>query len=280
MNGPPLKGEGAPPRSARRISSPTLTPGLSRESRGRQVARAPGDGPFCWQTKAALRLIRDYFDATNNVSAARSVYLAFCEIASDEESDTYDATVAHIAKYAGLSTRTAGPLAASLGELRLINIKENKIPGTNLKGPNTYTVLPVRNGCASIRNGCVWIRNDQKQTSLPRVEESLEESPEKKETRQTVVWRVRHQKDELVAIDLYNQICGPRGWLAVNKYSTELHAALRDFIDLSNAATQTTMAAGDWRDLFEEAADERDTGKPAYNTPKGNKLIRILWENQ
>ena len=281
---------------------------------GQIDARAPGDGPFCWQTKAALRLIRDYFDATGNVSTALAVYVALSEIASDEQSAVFDTTTGHIAKYAGLSARTAGPIVTSLAALGLVNIKENTvpgfIPGSRIKAPSTYQVLSLRNHCVAsndnglappgtLGNHCVaFARQISKKRDLPISEESPEQSPEKSpETRlnQTQAtqptpggvcrernsgkkisrgaWRTSYQVDELYVIDLYNQVCPPRGWLKVNRYAPGLQNALRDWLDSQGSVEGSTLQAA-----FEQAADERDEGDEDYNAEKGNRLIRILWK--
>ena len=260
-------------------------------------ARAPGDGPFCYQTKAALRLIRDYFDATGNVSTALAVYVALSEIASDEQSDVFDTTTGHIAKYAGLSARTAGPIVTSLAALGLVNIKQNTVPGfipdSRIKAPKTYQVLSLRNHCVA------FVRQISKKRDLPISEESLEESSEESpETRlnQTQatqptpggvcrernsdkkisrgVWRSSYLADELYVIDLYNQICPPRGWLKVNRYAPGLQNALRDWLDYQASIQGYTLAA--MQAAFEQAAAGREEGDEDYNAMKGNRLIRIL----
>ena len=59
--------------------------------------RAINDASFCWQHKAALRLIRDSFDAAKTVSSAIGVYVALTEIASDEQAEVFVTTHAWIA---------------------------------------------------------------------------------------------------------------------------------------------------------------------------------------
>ena len=272
----------------------SFSDGAEEKNDGAQ--RSPGDGPFCWQTKAALRLIRDYFDATGNVSTALAVYVALCEIASDEQSAVFDTTTGHIAKYAGLSARTAGPIVTSLAALGLVNIKENTvpgfIPGSRIKAPSTYQVLSLRNHCVA------FARQISKKRDLPISEESPEESPEQspethlRQMRSTHptpsgvwrasnsskkisrgLWRSSYLADELYVIDAYNPICPPRGWLKVNRYAPRLQDALRDYLD----CLPTPLTFEDLRQVFEEAADQRDAGDEEYNSEKGNKLIRILY---
>lgn len=121
--------------------------------------------PFCWACKPALRRIRDAFDATHNVSSALSIYLALCEIASDEESSRFITTQAYIAGKAGLkSVRTAGPILNVLQEIGLLQID---VPP--LRAPATYTLLSVRQLLPSVRQ-------QEKTASLPTSEEAQKNS--------------------------------------------------------------------------------------------------------
>jgi hypothetical protein len=231
------------------------------------------NGPFCWQEKQVLRFIRDCFDDTNSVASALSVYLSLTEKASDAQSDQFDCRIRDIASRAGVSYRTAGNVLRRFAVLGLIAIQRNKIKNTQENAPSTYTLLRLGNDCPRLGNG-------RKQPSLPRkIEESSEQTPEKssrtlsnnwRDTHHSDEWRSNYLVEELEIIDLYNQICVPLGWRSVNAYSDELQKALEIFSD-------STLE--DFQTMFENAADERDRGDKTYNTPLGNKLIRILWGN-
>jgi len=103
-------------------------------------------------------------------------------------------------------------------------------------------------------------------------EENHQENQKKNKTHHSDEWRSSYSFEELEAIDLYNEICVPRGWRRVNACSEELQKALGVFLDGSGSS-------GELKTLFETAADERDAGCIAYNTKLGNKMLRILWEN-
>jgi hypothetical protein len=230
------------------------------------------DGPFCWQSKKVLRFIRDCFDETNNVASALAVYLSLTEKASDTQSETFDCRVRDIAARADVSYRTAMNALLRFETLGIISIRRNCIANTKERAPSTYTLLRLGNDCPRLGNG-------RKQPSLPRkIEESPEEIAEKfprthsnkLETHHSAEWRFNYLVEELEIIDLYNQICVPRGWRVVNTYSEELQKALETFCD---------SGTDDFRTMFETAADERDAGEKIYNTRLGNKLIRILWSN-
>jgi hypothetical protein len=113
----------------------------------------PGkERPWCWQEKAGRRMIRTMFDSRpKQMSSALSVYDALTEIASDEQRNKFEAAVAQIASYAGVSPSTVWRLLPLLEELSLITIRRNDRPGSRLKAPSTYTLLPIGHGDASIR---------------------------------------------------------------------------------------------------------------------------------
>jgi hypothetical protein len=63
------------------------------------TARATRDAPFCWQSKEALRRIRDWFDESNNVASALATHLALSEIESNTgTAGAFVATQSDIAK--------------------------------------------------------------------------------------------------------------------------------------------------------------------------------------
>ena len=138
--------------------------------------RAIRDGPFCWAAKEALRLIHDSFSETSNLPSAYAVYVALCIIASNEQSESFTVKKSLIAFRAGLSIRSADTILDRLEALELIQVERREVAGTKLKAPNTYTLLPIGNGCASMGNGCGSMRNGRLQ---PSVAEKVEERENK-----------------------------------------------------------------------------------------------------
>ena len=99
------------------------------------------DGPFCWQSKAALKLILDSFDDAENAACrTRSVYLALCEIASDLGAAQFVVTKGLIGYRAGLSTRTVQRVLPDLVRAGVITISRN---ANGLKTASRYTLLSV-----------------------------------------------------------------------------------------------------------------------------------------
>ena len=231
------------------------------------------NGPFCWQSKQVLRLIRDCFDESNNVASALAVYASLSEKASDKQSETFDCRIRDIAARAGVSYKTAANVLRRLEALTIIAIRRNKTSNTQENAPSTYTLLRLGNRFPTLGNGSLPV-------SLPkRIEESPEQfskkslrthSDKRRSTHHSDEWRRDYSTEELEIIDLYNQICVPRGWRPVDAYSEQLQTALETFSD---------SGFEDSRTMFESAANERDSGEIAYNTRLGNKLIRILWNS-
>lgn len=121
------------------------------------TTRTTTDGPWCWQSKAARRKIREACDKTNNVATALCVYDALTEIASDEGKETFQTTHAWVQRISGLSPRTIGSVLQVLAEIGLVSISTPA-----LRAPSTYTLLPFGNGCLSFGNGCGAFGNSQK----------------------------------------------------------------------------------------------------------------------
>ena len=225
--------------------------------------RSTKDGPFCWQNKHVLRAIRDHFDATNNVSSALAVYLALTEIASDKQSELFDRRIGDIAARAGVSYKTANKVLHRLKSLSFIAITRHKVSGTNENAPSTYQLLKFSNDCPTLGNGT-------EPEPFPR---EIEESPEDpfEEPHHSGEWCPQYDEYDLEIIDLYNEICVPRGWKSVNRYSAQLDDALEKLSDFNSL--------DDFREIFQVAAEERERGEPPYTGSRGNKLIRILWNN-
>jgi len=99
------------------------------------------DGPFCWQSKAALRRILDSFDDDEGRACrTRSVYLALCEIASDEGAAQFIVSKGLLAFRAGLSARTVQRVFPDLERAGVLTIERN---ATGLKASSRYTLLAV-----------------------------------------------------------------------------------------------------------------------------------------
>ncbi len=135
--------------------------------------RQTQNGPFCWQSKAARRKIRDALDGANTVASGLGVYDALTEIASDHQAESFQTTHAHIAKISGLASTCVKQRLRDLKELGLIAIET-----PNLKMPSTYSILPLvaEKPSIDVERPALDIGGQSPSTST--LEESLEESPE------------------------------------------------------------------------------------------------------
>ena len=130
------------------------------------VVRSIRDGPFAWASKDALRMIHEAFSETNSLPSATSVYTALFTLASDRQRERFTVNKALLAFRAGVSTRTAATILKRFEELSLIRIERQLSATGTPEGPNTYTLLRVRNGCSPVGN-------EQKQRFVSdKVEES------------------------------------------------------------------------------------------------------------
>jgi hypothetical protein len=88
--------------------------------------------------------------------------------------------------------------------------------------------------------------------------------------------RSGYSEPGLVVIRLYNETCAPHGFLPVDNFSEALHEALEIFTEAHQFDEETLRV---FRLMFTEAVELRNAGERIYNTPRGAKLLRILWNN-
>jgi AraC-like DNA-binding protein len=130
-------------------------------------------GPWCWQSKAALRLVRDAHDATNDVTTALAVYVALTECASNEGKETFTAAHAWINRLSGVSVRTIQKHLKTFAEIGLIAID---VP--RLRAPSRFTLLPVRQSLPDDTQPVPSVRQRTFSAPLPTVEERQKNSEE------------------------------------------------------------------------------------------------------
>jgi hypothetical protein len=154
--------------------SPPTAGGFSKGgtmAEGNEHVRAISDSPFCWQSKVALRRIREAFDAEKSVASALGVYFALTEIASDMQAESFQTTHAYIAQKSGLSPRTVQDRLAGLAEIGLVEIKTPA-----LKAPSTYRLLPVEQPLQNDTQPLLNVQQRAKKAPLLTSEESKEKS--------------------------------------------------------------------------------------------------------
>lgn len=112
--------------------------------------RSIKDGPFDWASKAAKRMIRQRIADMKNGASVLATYSALCELASDRQSDLFDAQHKEIADKALVSISTVKRAFPVLEELGAIKITPNDRPGSKLKAPSTYALLSIAHNGLSI----------------------------------------------------------------------------------------------------------------------------------
>jgi hypothetical protein len=140
-----------------------------------QTPRKIKDGPFCWQSKDALRLIRDAFDSRTFLSDALAVYVVLTEIASDEQAETFQRSRRAISERAGISLRQLDKVLDVFKSIGTVAVVINQIQGTKELAPSSYTLRTV---CATPSTPNMRLRTGRKREVCKDIEQSPEESPE------------------------------------------------------------------------------------------------------
>jgi hypothetical protein len=95
--------------------------------------------------------------------------------------------------------------------------------------------------------------------------------------------RCGYSEAGLAVIRLYNETCVPHGFLPVDSFSEALHEALEIFTGEIFRGQPSEGLSEEYlnlfREMFVEAVELRNAGERTYNTPRGAKLLRILWNN-
>lgn len=129
------------PSEAEAPNSPNLAEGSASVNQPpERGTRRTRDGPFCWQSKAALRLIREQFGEDPSLPSALGIYSAITEIASDQGTEEPVTTHNWIAHISGYSVATVKRRVAELESERFLEkIRQNN----GGKGPCMYRLLTI-----------------------------------------------------------------------------------------------------------------------------------------
>lgn len=113
-------------------------PGLDRDMSRPETPRGKApEPPYMWASKTALRKIAE--KTFMSAWKPKIVYLALCEIASDQASATFEAGFSYIAKRAGICRNSA---QAAIKELLEIGVIATRKGGRN--EPNKYRILTMK----------------------------------------------------------------------------------------------------------------------------------------
>jgi len=145
--GPPdVPQKGSPPaanqgrRNRRKILTRTVSVRSRRVKRPELIARSrTPEAPYCWQSKGALRRIREQLDGDNLLPYALAVYSALTENASDKGAEEFSTLQSRLARLAGdISTRTVQRVLPLLRDIGVIDYTTPR-----LRGPITFRLLSV-----------------------------------------------------------------------------------------------------------------------------------------
>lgn len=106
-------------------------------SDGYSVKRSPKDGAWFWGNKSAMEKIRH---SCERAKLVLGVYVALCEIASDEHSDDFIASTDKIASRCGQSYSNTFELIKELERIGLVRVLRSPT-NQNFRVPSAYTLL-------------------------------------------------------------------------------------------------------------------------------------------
>ena len=118
-------------------SFPPESDSLEMESEAGIKRSMKKDGPWMWANKAALEKIRLRCE---DAKSSLAVYLALCEVASDEQSDNFRVSMDRIGSKCGLSRRTVFDRLNDLEFIGLVDIERSKT-SANFRMPSSYVLL-------------------------------------------------------------------------------------------------------------------------------------------
>lgn len=141
------------------------------------------DSPFCWQHKIVLRRIRERFRDSNKTAHAIAIYAGLTEIASDQQKQRFQVSVAAIAEKAGTSYKTTLGFLRELDLLGVVRIERQTFPGSKLDAPAIYTLPALCSHDTPLGSADIPLCNGGVQpctTYVRRIsEEGIEESEKK-----------------------------------------------------------------------------------------------------
>lgn len=117
---------------------------MSAQSVAKFDARSTKDGPWCWQSKAALALIRS--SAKSHHQHALTVYLVLAEAASNQQSETFVLSTGRCAKLAFVGKKTVRAAIRELVRLHLVTVTRERTADGMKNLPCRFTLLAVNTG--------------------------------------------------------------------------------------------------------------------------------------
>lgn len=110
----------------------------------RKRGKAKDEKPFAWQSKIALRIIREAFDKLTFLDQAIAVYVTLTEFASDAQSETFTRRRREVAERSGVSLRRVQMILNIFKKIGIVTWQQNQgAAGTMELAASTYTLCSV-----------------------------------------------------------------------------------------------------------------------------------------
>jgi len=201
--------------------------------------------PFCFQTHAALDVIRERFVGAKRTTAI-AVYVAMTETANRNGGsvarESFRASRKEIADRAGVSVDTLDRYAADLAEAGLIEVERERVGTVNL--PNRWSLVepPVRTGAPPSRTGAATpsrtdaatpSRTGAARTTRKDLEERSEETPLEGRVPRTVNQKPTTDIERQLAAAVlaeWNEQAGQK--LAASEWLGKIVMRIREYPDL------------------------------------------------
>jgi hypothetical protein len=205
-------------------------------------SRTP-EPPYCWQSKAARRHIREKMNGHESTSSLLSLYDAFTEQASNEGKETFTAGQPYLGTLAGLSVRTVQRLEPLLEEFGMVEIHRPK-----LRGHNTYTLLAFGQDVATFGQDGLTLRHARISPPCRPVEvtkEVIEKKQRKNRSQEVTSDFIAQQQAFFPHLNVEQEFGKAKAWLSARPGR---RMTRRFFVDwLKRAEAQpTTSAKEEW----------------------------------
>jgi hypothetical protein len=167
--------------------------------------------PYCWQSKAARRHVREKMNGHESTSSLLSLYDAMTEEASNQGSEVFRAGQPYLGELAGLSPRSVRRLERLLEEFAVVEIQRPK-----LRGHNTYKLLAFGHGVPTLGHNGLTLGHGAKQGSWPPVEITLERTTErtKKKAQEVDSDFIAQQQSFFPHLDVEKEAREARAWIS------------------------------------------------------------------
>ena len=109
----------------------------------KQLRNIKIDQPFCWQSKAVLRMFITHYDNApkSKLTSALALYTILTFIASNQESDKFQTSASLLCAFSGLSRPTVFNFFKDFEALGILEIQRHRVKDRNLE--SDYLLLSI-----------------------------------------------------------------------------------------------------------------------------------------